>query len=460
MPELIKTRFFTDTNLVSYWRMESNFNDSKGSNTGTAQGGATTTSTNAKFGQSSITNGSSQYISIVDDASLKPAGSFSLSVWVYVSSVAVNNCVFSTAYFDGTYNYGFWINIQFTSIARFTMGKGSTVGQANCDSISTISLNTWYHLVAVYDSTAQLQKIYLNGKLENSVARTSNANYSTSNYANIGVRNSNGTYVHYFNGMIDDLSLFSKALSSKEVMEIYEGKSAGEYLPNENTLGYWKLNGNSIDSSGHDNNGTDTNVTYSMSDSPANHGDSFFGKAAILDIMSTITIANETNFDFEYTSPFTISCWIKFSTTVGAGHNSIITKMDGQTGYEIRSFFDKTVFHIYFIRRSTADLYDFVGTTSSVSTNSWTYLTCTCTGGNGASTMKIYINGSEASVGSYSALASNSILNNSALLFGNNALYYSMIGSLDEVIIEDYAWSAQQVNKNYTERARRLVPLP
>lgn len=99
-----------------------------------------------------------------------------------------------------------------------------------------------------------------------------------------------------FSGSIDDTFLFSRALSAGEVAELYQSMTLGEYLPNSNTKLLLHLNGSSADSSGNNNNGTDTSITYSQANGK-------FGQGAGFDSTSDkILIANESQFDFERTT--------------------------------------------------------------------------------------------------------------------------------------------------------------
>jgi len=80
-----------------------------------------------------------------------------------------------------------------------------------------LELNTWYHLGFVYDIDAQQKRIYVDGEL---VAEAASTPYlGTTGDTNIGMWNGG----QYFNGMIDDVQLYQRALADAEVAKIMAG---------------------------------------------------------------------------------------------------------------------------------------------------------------------------------------------------------------------------------------------
>jgi hypothetical protein len=78
------------------------------------------------------------------------------------------------------------------------------------------SLNTWYHVAGVYDAAAQTLDIYVNGVLNNGVlvGTVPAAQVNAVASANLGRRN--GGY--HFNGRIDDVRIYERALSAVEIL--------------------------------------------------------------------------------------------------------------------------------------------------------------------------------------------------------------------------------------------------
>jgi hypothetical protein len=104
--------------------------------------------------------------------------------------------------------------------------------------ISTINDSTWYHLAIVHDGTSAT--LYLNGSSLGT--QTVNSVPSTAgNSFNIG-RFTTGSY--YWNGYLDEVALFNRALTSSEVSNIYSNKT---YL---NVTAFYRLENDATDETG------------------------------------------------------------------------------------------------------------------------------------------------------------------------------------------------------------------
>lgn len=78
-----------------------------------------------------------------------------------------------------------------------------------------LSAGNWYHVASTWDGTTR--KLYLNGVLKRS--DTPGANNATAANFHIGKT----CCSEYFNGLIDDVAIFSRALTQAEVTELADG---------------------------------------------------------------------------------------------------------------------------------------------------------------------------------------------------------------------------------------------
>ena len=76
----------------------------------------------------------------------------------------------------------------------------------------------WVHVVATYDGTTQ--KLYINGALDQSA--TTSQTISTTTNARIGARSFTSAS-SFYEGKIDELAIYDRALTADEVTEIYNG---------------------------------------------------------------------------------------------------------------------------------------------------------------------------------------------------------------------------------------------
>ena len=86
--------------------------------------------------------------------------------------------------------------------------------------------NKWSHIVSTYDTISGYMKIYINGHISDStycgkvVANTSTLDL------NIGCGGISSDFRTFFNGSIDDVLLYNRALSAEEINKIYNEKFA------------------------------------------------------------------------------------------------------------------------------------------------------------------------------------------------------------------------------------------
>ncbi|MBI5757713.1 MAG: tandem-95 repeat protein, partial [Planctomycetales bacterium] len=201
--------------LVAWWTGENTANDSVGGHSGTLKNGATFAT--GKVGSAFRLDGQNDYVEIPTSSDLDPITAATLDAWVY---------------FD-----------QLPSVAGHTMtivGKSPNLDlQADQDnrfhfllansgfrvaSIATIQVGQWYHVAGVF--AANRLEIYVNGTLENTTSLPGVSRLTNANALTIGA--SAVSPGRYFNGLIDEVDLFNRALSASEIQSIYNAQSAGK----------------------------------------------------------------------------------------------------------------------------------------------------------------------------------------------------------------------------------------
>ena len=83
---------------------------------------------------------------------------------------------------------------------------------------TTLQPNTWYHVAGVYDAATQSLHVYLNGQLDDGLLQgtVTATQQNSSDNVNIGQRPGlPGTF--NFNGLIDDVRIYSRALTQAEI---------------------------------------------------------------------------------------------------------------------------------------------------------------------------------------------------------------------------------------------------
>ncbi len=98
------------------------------------------------------------------------------------------------------------------------IGNASNVANGYTGTTSLV-INTWYHIVATWDSTGRHQT-YVNGVLDLDVVSSTfdTINGTSATALHIGSQNNSS---RFFNGAIDDVQLFNKKLSPSEILNLY-----------------------------------------------------------------------------------------------------------------------------------------------------------------------------------------------------------------------------------------------
>jgi hypothetical protein len=97
---------------------------------------------------------------------------------------------------------------------------------------SLVTVGSYQHLAASYDGNNI--KLYYNGTLAtNQLVGT--ANFNTGDPINIGVENlAAAGAIFPFKGMVDELSIYNRALSDQEIASIFGAGTAGKCRPGVN----------------------------------------------------------------------------------------------------------------------------------------------------------------------------------------------------------------------------------
>jgi hypothetical protein len=166
-----------------------------------------------------------------------------------------------------------------------------------------------------------------------------------------------------------------------------------------------------------------------------------------------ITISNESNFDFDRTDSFSISCWFKCNNA--SANNHIINKLSSTgdyTGYNL--FINNTDSKLWFYLRHdyTSPNQIIIKSDSALVSNVWYNLVVTYDGSSTAAGCKMYIDNVNVS-NTESDTLSSSILNNEPLRIGGRSPSTSNFanGSISNVSIWNAALTSAQIREIYNE---------
>lgn len=236
------TNYCSDANNKGCWGMEDSGNESDLSSNGvtlTETSGTIPQSADKKFGTYSrdFESGDTEYlIEAADGSATDITGAnqnMSICAWVKPESVpSAGNRVWLAAKWNATGQHQYGITIYDRgggAKAEFSLSFDGDTFNYDAVGATTLSTATWYHICGVYNDTDM--RLYLNGSVD-----TNGASNPLS--YNLGIANKSAKFTtgtsedlgSYFDGLIDDVCLFNRELSSAEVSDIYTngcGGSAG-----------------------------------------------------------------------------------------------------------------------------------------------------------------------------------------------------------------------------------------
>lgn len=207
--------------LFAVYNAENNTNDSFGSNNGTAQGGLTYTT--GKINQSFLGNGTNAYVSLpVDQYNF--TSDFTISAWINANTTSGNQMIFSNLMYNGGSRKGYILSTIGDKIEAWLVNQ-PTYSQYIVSSTSITSA-TWYN-VCLVRQTGNLF-LYVNNTLWASDLTPITLGY-VSTSPSIGAYTNGLPISRYFNGKIDAVTLWNRALTTTELTELYNAGNGKQY---------------------------------------------------------------------------------------------------------------------------------------------------------------------------------------------------------------------------------------
>jgi sugar lactone lactonase YvrE len=218
--------------LVSWWQAEGNANDSVGTNNGIA---TNITYTNGEVGQAFVfagtsSNGAGSYVRIPANPSLDVGAGNGLTfeTWINPANLKLQS-VFQWGNTSGRIGSSLTISGQGPGGNIFlNLTDTNGEGHALITGGGVVTTNKYQHLAMTYDKTSGMAVLYLNG----AVVQSGNLGVftpQTSFDLYLGIQPfSLGFGRYYFNGVMDEPSLYNRALSAAEIQAVYMAGSAGK----------------------------------------------------------------------------------------------------------------------------------------------------------------------------------------------------------------------------------------
>ena len=239
-PEVVTPRFIVEwdipinndcveppADIVSWWPGEGNAQDSIGSNDGTLQGG--TVFVQGIVGQAFRFDGADDYIRIPHHPSLNLASALTIEAWISPASTEGPRVIVSKWNDDiSDWSYIFKDHNDSDNL-RIELSESDHNDLADLEGSTSIPLETWVHVAATYDAGEGIARLYFNGAEDASQVVGSGRLIDASlTDLLIGATVTGGGILENFDGFIDEVSIYNRALSAEEITAIFNAGSAGK----------------------------------------------------------------------------------------------------------------------------------------------------------------------------------------------------------------------------------------
>ena len=422
--------------LVGYWKMDeiattSGAIDSSGNgNDGTYYGNASTTG--GKFGNGGVFDGDGDKVDMgIDKNYINGVESASMSAWIKAESFSGNNVILGVAKNNsGVVNGSSRLTCFLGTVGAVQCGGRSADSDSYQYEETTSTLNTgeWYSIVGVIDYKNDDIKIFVNGE---EWATTGAVNFSQDTTSNT---NSDGSSIgaeesstsNPFEGQIDEVRIYNRALSKSEVKKLYEWAPR----PVLHLKMDKKSGSTAYDTSGYGNDGGIFG---------ANHVQGKYGSALGFDgVDDKITITHSESLNYNYTDSFSASLWIK--TEKQNSEQGFLYKYDNPE-WPINIRQSNTGNTVLFAMRDDTSTFYTAESTSIINDNKWHYIVAI----HNAIDNNNYIYFDGVLEDTVSTVGLTSIANLSNIIIGGNPSSDWMDGKIDDVRIYNYARTQKQI---------------
>ena len=371
------------------------------------------------------------YVNLGNDNSLDIfGGDFTISLWAKWGNQLSNS--------NGLVNFGGSTNKALVSLGfgteygkiSFGIGNSTTLGILY-DMGSGYNDNQWHSIICKI--TSGVRAVYVDGI---DITNVSNGVIFVENNNTIGARSVGGQNRH-FNGSIDEVSLYDKALTFEEISNI---STAPKDLTSLNPLLWYRMG----------DNGAYKSPQWLL---PSNENkDKLSNYSFELDgIDDYVNCGNASDFDFDADDAFSISVWFKRESNVNAV--AVVDKSLGAPNYSGYMFF---IYNnkVYFRIRQNSSLQHQINNNNTHPFNTWVHYVVTYDGSRAGSAggLNIYQDGAlQTSVTRTGNFATGTAQTSADFSIGSqdSTLSLNFIGGIDEPSVFNSELSASQINDIY-----------
>jgi len=232
--EITAVYAYVASGLVSRYTFDIDARDTYGTNDGTLTGGASVT-TDGTRGKVLSLDGTDDYVSLPSSAMAAGRSEVTLSMWINPDEWITSNTIY-----DEYAETNYWqFTIRQDEFMTRDSSTGTTGSRDNDLTMPSVSTGTWHHLAVVYSVSAGKKEIWYDGAISDTSDTSIDTLTSDRDGAGIGYACDGD----YYDGLIDDVRLYSRALNSTEIallaetslyaLTVNSGTGDGEYVEDQ-----------------------------------------------------------------------------------------------------------------------------------------------------------------------------------------------------------------------------------
>jgi len=208
--------------LVAYYALENNTQDGSGNGLdGVAIGGPQYVA--GMQGMGMLFDGFNDCVDLGNKPEFNlSSGSFSITLWANITGWTGNwDTIVGNR--DATSGYS-WLLRRYGGYSKLTFSLWGTDGATDPTGSINLKLGEWHHIAAVYDVEAGKRTVYIDGLVDVQIDDSGFVVPSAHIYIGARANEDDTALEFYFNGILDEVRFYKKALSAGEILYIGIGK--------------------------------------------------------------------------------------------------------------------------------------------------------------------------------------------------------------------------------------------
>jgi hypothetical protein len=201
--------------LVGWWRFDEGTGNLAKDNSGYGNDGTVYGATwvVGKYGQALSFDGTNDYVLVKHNAMLNAQGNFTIEAWIKTSLSSVGTIVSKYA---GGVGWHLAVTLEGKVLSWFYASASDYT--TNMVSTKTVNDGAWHYIV-IARTYGDKYRVYIDGDLDKSYNDNTVGEVSNTENVYLGTRPG---LLQYFNGVIDEVRIYNRALSAAEIQENFQ----------------------------------------------------------------------------------------------------------------------------------------------------------------------------------------------------------------------------------------------